>query len=754
MFRSLRSKSAAVMAILMSAVLVTAFSNSDSLQLDVNKLTPQLVEQVGNAQPGELFEVVIEVARRPELGAVSGDRAAVLAVLKKHVSACEDIVRRLISRELVSGEAQILYTTPLTGRVAVLATPRTIGKLTRSRNIRHVFQDVAQAALDRKPEPGPLLGPGDPECDPDQEQLWDNIGKIGAKKVWEIYGIEGNGVRTGAIDAGIDSSHADFTGKIYAMTVLDSSGNPLPPEYCGDHGMLDVGIIIGGNESGYSIGVAPGVTHVHTSISKRSNTSYECALYWLLDPDSIPGTDDGADVISISYNMNMSQVVEEPAIINYPWWFGGLHSWVETFLPQINWLCDIVDYVRAANTMICIAIGNCNSGVPYWNWGGMHCWPKTFSVGNVDSLDQLWTGDDLATGSCLGPALWPDTLAQIDSDRYGFLAEHERWVKPDAVAPGTRIYTSLCEDWGWQLQGVSICGHITGTSPATPHVTGTVALMLEANPSLGVDDAFDILHNTALELGGAGLEGPDSLYGYGRIDAFAAVTAALDVDLTSNTPTPGDPLDFCDGKLDTFVVTIDLPEFLSVDEIPESLITLVPADPPSSSIQFISEGPIYADSAATQANGYTTTITHSDITGSGADVVSVAIDGALLSGTAPIYVQGCGSGSGKVKPHDPGEAPERVPGITSLGNALPSPFNRETTIPYQVGTQGTHVRIAVYDAAGRLVRTLVDRWQAPGMYRAAWDGRDGSGKTLSSGVYFYRMTAGSFVDSKKLVLLK
>lgn len=113
-----------------------------------------------------------------------------------------------------------------------------------------------------------------------------------------------------------------------------------------------------------------------------------------------------------------------------------------------------------------------------------------------------------------------------------------------------------------------------------------------------------------------------------------------------------------------------------------------------------------------------------------------------------------GSGGGKKDPYDPEGLAGRVPEITALGNALPSPFTNQTTITYQVSAPGTHVQIAVYDAKGRLVHTLVDLPQAPGTYRVTWDGRDRNGKTVSSGVYFYRMTAGPFADNKKIVYLK
>jgi flagellar hook assembly protein FlgD len=64
------------------------------------------------------------------------------------------------------------------------------------------------------------------------------------------------------------------------------------------------------------------------------------------------------------------------------------------------------------------------------------------------------------------------------------------------------------------------------------------------------------------------------------------------------------------------------------------------------------------------------------------------------------------------------------------------------------------VNIAVYDVAGRLVRELVNEPRDAGSWSVQWNGEDSRGQRVASGVYFYRMRAGSFVDTKKMVLLK
>lgn len=90
---------------------------------------------------------------------------------------------------------------------------------------------------------------------------------------------------------------------------------------------------------------------------------------------------------------------------------------------------------------------------------------------------------------------------------------------------------------------------------------------------------------------------------------------------------------------------------------------------------------------------------------------------------------------------------------TRLAQNVPNPFNPSTTIRFSLSSR-EHVTVAVFDAHGRLVRTLADETRAAGDHSVQWDGRDAGGKSVASGVYFYRLTAGGSTESKKMVLLK
>jgi hypothetical protein len=92
-------------------------------------------------------------------------------------------------------------------------------------------------------------------------------------------------------------------------------------------------------------------------------------------------------------------------------------------------------------------------------------------------------------------------------------------------------------------------------------------------------------------------------------------------------------------------------------------------------------------------------------------------------------------------------------GRNFLGQNFPNPFNPTATIRFEIA-RPEHVRLKVFDVAGRLVRTLVDEPRQPSAYVVVWDGTDDRGGPVASGVYFYRMTAGSFVETRKMMLLK
>ncbi len=130
----------------------------------------------------------------------------------------------------------------------------------------------------------------------------------------------------------------------------------------------------------------------------------------------------------------------------------------------------------------------------------------------------------------------------------------------------------------------------------------------------------------------------------------------------------------------------------------------------------------------------------------GSVTVSATIPGFLATTAASHVVV--------VKPHLLPTGTGNRPLAFALGQNIPNPFNPLTAITYDVPAGGADVNISIYDVSGRRVRELVNERRNPGSWSVHWDGDDDRGQRVASGVYFYRMRAGEFVDTKKMVLLK
>lgn len=104
-------------------------------------------------------------------------------------------------------------------------------------------------------------------------------------------------------------------------------------------------------------------------------------------------------------------------------------------------------------------------------------------------------------------------------------------------------------------------------------------------------------------------------------------------------------------------------------------------------------------------------------------------------------------------------AVSEIPTVYSLEQNYPNPFNPTTQIKYAL-PKSSVVRLIIYNLLGQEVVKLVDAEQTAGYHEIAWDGRNGEGQTLSSGLYFYRIEAApsdggaTFVDVKKMMLVK
>jgi hypothetical protein len=100
-----------------------------------------------------------------------------------------------------------------------------------------------------------------------------------------------------------------------------------------------------------------------------------------------------------------------------------------------------------------------------------------------------------------------------------------------------------------------------------------------------------------------------------------------------------------------------------------------------------------------------------------------------------------------------GRSEQPEPTRFELHGNYPNPFNPTTTIRYDLPS-AEHVRLEIFNIKGERIRVLVDRQQPSGRHDVVWDGRNASGQAVATGVYLYRLRAGSAVETRKMQLLK
>lgn len=312
-----------------------------------------------------------------------------------------------------------------------------------------------------------------------ENELTYGLQLIRASEAWS-RGVEGENVVVGIIDSGIDHEHPDLQGKILLHRDFTKDGHTNDRN---GHGTHVAGTIAGGNSSGTQIGVAPKAKLIIAKVfDDKGSTSMATllkAMEWMLNPDEEPTTNDAPRVVNNSWGANSQFIL-------------GFRNIVQTW--------------RRFQVFPNFAAGN--SGPRWMSTGAPARYPLSYAVGAVDESAQV------TRFSSRGPSLW----------LRGWLTDEElpwykRWMptllkKPEISAPGYQVLSSLPE---------GKYGRFSGTSMATPHISGVIALMLQANPLMSVDQIEEILNTTTMPLRG---EGKNNATGHGLVQANMAVQAS------------------------------------------------------------------------------------------------------------------------------------------------------------------------------------------------------------------------------------
>jgi len=320
--------------------------------------------------------------------------------------------------------------------------------------------------------------------------LW-NVKRIGADKVWEEFGVRGEGIVVGQSDSGADVYHPALK-ETYRGNVGGNdynwfdpwNGEPAPYDD-GGHGTHTLGTVVGR----HGIGIAPGATWfacMNLDRNLGNPALYLDCMQFMLAP--FPhGGDPFVD----------GDPTRAADVLNNSW---GCPE-IEGCDP--NALLYAANNLRDAGIFVVVSTGNDGPNCSTVN-APLSLYDSVFSVGAVDR------NGNLTEFSSRGP---------VTADGSGS-------IKPDIVAPGRDIFSSLPGN---------TYGALEGTSMAGPHVVGAVALLWSADPSLigDIDRTEQLLIETAQPYTGDRSLGcfdggtPNAGYGYGLVDVYEAVKKAL-----------------------------------------------------------------------------------------------------------------------------------------------------------------------------------------------------------------------------------
>jgi bacillopeptidase F len=401
-------------------------------------------------------------------------RTAVIRTLKQTAENSQKGLLAQLEQAQKRGEVSKVEPFWITNMVAVTSTMDAMQAIAKRSDVAKILPN-AQVKLikDVQTKGGPLASDA-----PGAQSVEWGVQRIGAPSVWSTYGINGAGAVVAGMDTGVDWNHPAlhdrWRGYDPATGATDPTyswfdavnGQSMPYDDHG-HGTHTIGTAVG-QDGDNEIGVAPGARWIGVKVLDGGGSGTEddiiTASQWLLAPGGDPS--------------------KAPDVVNNSWGGGP---------GEDDWLRDIIIAWRAAGIFPAFAAGN--SGPSDGSVSNPGNYPETFAVGATD------INDNLASFSGRGPS------------PYGVM-------KPQVAAPGVNVRSSV--------PGGGYEGGWSGTSMATPHVTGTVALLRSANAALTVEEIEEILMQSAdPKTDSRYTSVPNNGFGHGILNAFNAVGMVL-----------------------------------------------------------------------------------------------------------------------------------------------------------------------------------------------------------------------------------
>jgi serine protease AprX len=461
------------------ALVIAVFVQSQSAQAGAttwkvlpaktDKIDPRLQATLDHLPATDMVTVIVTLRQQADLSHINAsDRTTrqhdVLSALQTTANATQGRVRNLLRSRQTQGSVRSYISFWVFNGFSMTASSAAINEIAKQSDVLSISPNDLQIV------PAALGTPGD------------NITLVNAPALWD-KGFLGQGIVVASMDTGVDASHPDLATRWRGGTNSwydPYNQHPTTPTDLIGHGTWTTGIMVGGDSSGTTIGVAPGAQWIAVKMFNdqggTTTTAIHLGFQWLLDPDHDINTADA------------------PRVVNNSWTYANPGCNLD-FEPDLQSL-------RAAGILPVFAAGNSGparntSYSPANN-------PSAFSVGAIDNTSVIYSGSSRGPSTCSGY-----------SGPY-----------PAIVAPGVNIHTT-------GLFGTYYDD--TGTSFAAPHVAGGLALLLSAFPNLSASVQASALSNTAVDLG---TTGPDDTYGYGRMDLSAAYDYLLALPTATPTSTP------------------------------------------------------------------------------------------------------------------------------------------------------------------------------------------------------------------------
>lgn len=416
------------------------------------KVDAALTAKLNSLQSGEMVTMIVTLRQQADLSRVGGiNRAArqqaAIRALQATANATQNRIKNLLDTRRTQGSVKSYNSLWVINGFSVTATSDVINELARHADVYSVSSDDLPIV--------PAFAPAEP-----------NISLVNAPAMWNM-GYTGQGVVVANMDSGVDVNHPDLSTRWRGggNSWFDPYGqHPTPYDPTG-HGTQTMGIMVGGDAGGTTVGVAPNASWIAVKIFNDQGGSTATAIHqgfqWLLDPDNNPNTADAPDVV------------------NNSWSYATPGCYLDFELD--------LQSMRAAGILPIFAAGN---GGPSSNTSFSPANnPSAFAVGAINNSGSIYTY------SSRGPATCGGSTGPF----------------PELVAPGVIINTT-------DLYGLYTNAY-SGTSYAAPHVAGGLALLLSAYPNLSALDQQNALTHSAVDIG---VSGPDDVYGYGRLDILAA----------------------------------------------------------------------------------------------------------------------------------------------------------------------------------------------------------------------------------------